>query len=126
MDKNKWLATHPYEFERDKDGNLFILIDEGEYIIKQQLPDNSPTKFLLKQLQYNKLIREQASKDVMKVINEMIEESNKEMDKNRPYSIKDLPLNKKEEWHIILTKSRLLNEVKQRLEGQKVTAKPLQ
>lgn len=48
--EKKWLATHPYEFERDKKGDLFILIDEGGCIIKQKLPDNSLTKFLLKQL----------------------------------------------------------------------------
>lgn len=50
LNKEKWMATNPYEFEKDGEGNLWILIDEGGQIIKQQLPNNSPTKFLLKQL----------------------------------------------------------------------------
>ena len=48
--EKKWFSENPFEFERDVNGNLFVLIDEGNYIIKQQLPDNSPTKFLLRRL----------------------------------------------------------------------------
>ncbi len=48
LDKEKWLSAHPYEFEKDEDDNLWVL--DTETWIKEQAPDNSMTKFILRKL----------------------------------------------------------------------------
>ena len=61
-EKFKYGNINPYEFERDNNGDLWILIDDGEHITKQKLPDNSPTKFLLHQLKKDKILKQRSEK----------------------------------------------------------------
>ena len=56
LDKNKWIATNPYEFVKDENGDIFIIILEGGKMLKQKLPDNSITKFILRKLEKAKVL----------------------------------------------------------------------
>ena len=61
LDKQKWLSKNPYEFERDREGNLFVITSDTNSemdVVKEKLPDNSATKFLLKKLKKEGVITE--------------------------------------------------------------------
>lgn len=53
LNENKWFSENEFEFERDCEGNLFVITNDTNSeinVIKEKLPDNSATKFLLRRL----------------------------------------------------------------------------
>ena len=58
LDK-EWLTSNLYDFEEDSDKNLIIVKNEPNSrikVIKETLPDNSITKYLLSKLRIEKNI----------------------------------------------------------------------
>lgn len=54
LEKNKWLSSDTYQFERDDQGNFFAVKSEpGSKIkvVREQLPDGSFTKFMRDKVQ---------------------------------------------------------------------------
>ena len=57
--EKEWLTSNLYDFEEDNDKNLIIVKNEPNSkikVIKETLPDNSITKYLLSKLKIEKNI----------------------------------------------------------------------
>lgn len=59
LDESKWFPPNPFGFEKSDNGDLFVIISDTDSeidIIKEKLPNNSATLFLLKRLEKEGLI----------------------------------------------------------------------
>jgi len=57
LDKEEWLVSNLYDFEENEEGNLMIVKNETHSnisVIKETLPNNSITKYLVKRLRDRK------------------------------------------------------------------------
>lgn len=51
--ESEWFSENAFEFETNSEGDLFVLTSDNNSeveMVKEKLPDNSATKFLLKRL----------------------------------------------------------------------------
>lgn len=58
--EHKWVIDNTYEFEKDSEGNLFIIKNDTNSelsVSKEKLPDNSVTKSLHKELEKKNLLK---------------------------------------------------------------------